>query len=247
MYYRRPSLWRFDDLDVQAREFAKAEARHGLKGMLAALPGCRYVNHPAANERAEVKPAQLQAAADAGLDVSATLITNDAAAVREFAAKHAPIVYKSLRGVPPAPGGEVAAIWTQRIDPADIDDDALTLTAHLFQAEVPKTADVRLTMVGNHAFAQAITTPGGELDWRRGDWEKLHHTPVPVPPHIHAAARAYLDIFGLAFGCFDFSLNESAGGDADWTFMECNPNGQWGWLPDAAAIASAFADILLKG
>ncbi|MFD4994827.1 hypothetical protein [Streptomyces buecherae] len=26
--------------------------------------------------------------------------------------------------------------------------------------------------------------------------------------------------------------------------IECNPNGQWGWLPDAPAIAEAFADIL---
>ncbi|MFJ3931302.1 hypothetical protein, partial [Streptomyces sp. NPDC090029] len=27
---------------------------------------------------------------------------------------------------------------------------------------------------------------------------------------------------------------------------ECNPNGQWGWLPDAPAITTAFADILTR-
>ncbi|MEV4010999.1 hypothetical protein AB0J35_10905 [Nonomuraea angiospora] len=32
-----------------------------------------------------------------------------------------------------------------------------------------------------------------------------------------------------------------------WTFIECNPNGQWGWLPDSDAIAAAFADTLLGG
>lgn len=26
--------------------------------------------------------------------------------------------------------------------------------------------------------------------------------------------------------------------------LECNPNGQWGWLPDAGDITTAFADIL---
>jgi hypothetical protein len=26
--------------------------------------------------------------------------------------------------------------------------------------------------------------------------------------------------------------------------IECNPNGQWGWLPDADDITAAFADIL---
>lgn len=30
-------------------------------------------------------------------------------------------------------------------------------------------------------------------------------------------------------------------------FIECNPNGQWGWLPDAAAITEAFADLLQNG
>ncbi|TDC11382.1 ATP-grasp ribosomal peptide maturase [Nonomuraea longispora] len=245
IYHRRPSLWRFNGLEPQAREFAMAEARHGLKGLLASLPARRYVNHPTANERAEVKPAQLQAAVDAGFDVSATLITNEPDAVRAFAAEHGPIVYKSLRGVPSVPGGEVAAIWTQRIDPADV-DESLAITAHLFQAEIPKTSDARVTVVANRVFAHEITTPDGALDWRSSDWAKLNHTTVQVPLDIQIAARRYLDTFGLVFGCFDFALQESPTGRR-WTFVECNPNGQWGWLPDSDTIASAFADALLEG
>ena len=59
----------------------------------------------------------------------------------------------------------------------------------------------------------------------------------------------YLDRFELAFGCFDFALEET-GDDAEpypWGFIECKPNGQWAWLPDAGAIADAFADTLLEG
>jgi len=245
IYHRRPSLWRFHDLEPQAREFAMAEARHGLKGLLAALPGCRYVNHPSANEQAEVKPAQLQAAVNAGFDVPATLITNDPDAVRAFAAEQGRIVYKSLRGVPTAPGGKVAAIWTQPVDPADV-DESLAITAHLFQAEIPKTSDARVTVVGRRVFAQEITTPDGTLDWRSIDWAKLDHAPVHVPPAVQVAACDYLDTFGLVFGCFDFALQKSGTGHR-WTFIECNPNGQWGWLPDSDAIAAAFADTLLEG
>ncbi|MEV0615281.1 hypothetical protein AB0I81_18305 [Nonomuraea sp. NPDC050404] len=57
---------------------------------------------------------------------------------------------------------------------------------------------------------------------------------------------AYLDFFALEFGCFDFALEESIKG-VKWTFIECNPNGQWAWLPDFEEMAHAFADVLLNG
>lgn len=59
VYHRRPSPWPFarrSDLGPQVREFATAEARHGLGGLLANLPRARYVNHPAAVTRADFKP-----------------------------------------------------------------------------------------------------------------------------------------------------------------------------------------------
>ncbi|MCF2434429.1 hypothetical protein LV779_04115 [Streptomyces thinghirensis] len=59
-----------------------------------------------------------------------------------------------------------------------------------------------------------------------------------------AALHSYLASFGLAFGCFDFALTGNGTTPDDWWAIECNPNGQWGWLPDAPAIAEAFADIL---
>lgn len=248
VYHRRPSPWPFArriDLTHQAREFATAEARHGLGGVLANLPRTRYVNHPAAVARADFKPAQLQTAARLGLAVPPTLITNDVEAARKFAAEHGPVVYKTFRGVPASPDGHTGAIWAQRIDPATL-DDTLSITAHQFQAEVPKTADIRITVVGSRVFAQRITTPDGALDWRRGDWGELIHCPIDVPERISTALHAYLDTFGLVFGCFDFALCEDAGESEGFRFMECNPNGQWGWLPDADAIAEAFADVLLE-
>lgn len=70
-----------------------------------------------------------------------------------------------------------------------------------------------------------------------------------MPAPIVAALHGYLDRFGLVFGCFDFALEPDGDGAEPyrWTFIECNPNGQWGWLPDSDAIADAFADTLLEG
>ncbi|MEU8247634.1 ATP-grasp ribosomal peptide maturase [Nonomuraea sp. NPDC048916] len=248
VYYRRPSPWRFNELDPQAREFAVAEARHGLKGLIANLEGCLYVNHPARNDWGEYKPAQLQTAVHVGLEVPATLITNDLKAVGGFALNHGPMIYKSFRGMPSAPGGEVAAIWTQRVDPMAV-DESVAVTAHMFQAEVLKDSDARVTVVGSRVFASEITNPGGVLDWRHGDWAALEHSPIRVPSSVVIALHGYLDHFGLVFGCFDFALEKAKTGTGPyrWIFLECNPNGQWGWLPDAGAIAEAFAETLLEG
>ncbi|GAB2462530.1 ATP-grasp ribosomal peptide maturase [Streptomyces incanus] len=245
VYYRRPTPYgaRFAHLPRQQRDFAAAEARHGLGGVLNDLPGARYVNHPAAVARADFKPAQLRRFARLGLRIPPTLVTNDVKAAREFAVAHGPVVCKTFRGLPAGDDGCAGAIWTLRVDPKDF-DDTLTATAHLFQAEIPKTGDVRVTVVGRQVFAQQIAAPDGALDWRRGDWGALLHAPLSVPPPIEAALHTYLSSFGLVFGCFDFALTGDGDDPEHWTAIECNPNGQWGWLPDAEDITEAFADLL---
>jgi ATP-grasp ribosomal peptide maturase len=240
VYHRRPGPWRFEHLSGQARDFSTAEARHGLGGLLAALPVLQ-ANHPLANARAEYKPAQLQVASELGFTVPATLITNDLAAAREFAAEYRPVVYKTFRGVPPA-GGYAGAIWTQRIEAADL-EESLAVTAHLFQEEIDKIADARVTVVGRRVFASLIETPDRLLDWRAGDWDQLSCTPVDVPDPVVKAIYRYLDRFGLVFGCFDFAVDH----DRHWHWIECNPNGQWGFLPDSGCIADAFAALLQAG
>ncbi|MFD9059177.1 ATP-grasp ribosomal peptide maturase [Streptomyces albidoflavus] len=245
VYYRRPTPYaaRYQHLPIQQRDFATAEARHGLGGVLNHLHGATYVNHPGSVTAADFKPAQLQLAPQVGLAIPPTLVTNDIGDVHAFAAEHGPLIYKTFRGLPRDQDGHTGAIWAQRVVP-DTLDDTLSVTAHLFQAEVPKTGDVRVTVVGRRVFAQRIAALDGALDWRRGDWDKLQHTPMCVPMSVETALHSYLAAFGLVFGCFDFALTGEGDRLEDWVFIECNPNGQWGWLPDADAIAESFAEIL---
>ena len=238
VYWRRPSPWRYDTLPQQAREFARAEARHGMFGVLTGLP-VRYVSHPIAVAHADYKPVQLTTAAELGFTVPPTLITNDLQQAQQFARDHAPVVYKSFRGVPAAEDGRTGAIWTQRITPGEL-DSSIAVCPHMLQTEIAKTADVRVTVVGTSVFASTIETPE---HWRAGDWDTLSYEPYEVPGPVAEALIRYLDHFGLAFGCFDFALDTHD----ELCWIECNPNGQWGFLPDAPAIADAFAALLQAG
>lgn len=244
VYWRRPTPYTVDlAMNQQTARWAVAEARYGLGGVLAALPGAHYLNHPWRNRDAEYKPAQLARAAHCGLTVPPTLITNDPGRARAFTAEHGPVLYKPLRESDYADvEGRSLTVWIDDVTPDQI-DDRIRHTAHLFQQRVTKTADIRLTAVGEHLFAVRIDGSSG-VDWRR-HYDRLTYTPIPVPPEIAKGVRVYLDAFGLVFGAFDFGLDP----DGLWHWYECNPNGQWAWFPDhiTAPITAALADQLQHG
>lgn len=244
VYYRRPTRYvPPDGLDDQDQDFAAAQFRHGLGGLLAAFPGCLYVNHPHRNSGAEFKPRQITEAVRAGLDVPPTLVTNDPLAARSFTKEYGPVVYKPLRSTEYREGGELRTIWVRPVE-ADEIGDGVAVCPHLFQQAVTKTADVRVAAVGDRLFATCITTDGDHLDWRL-QYDVITYTPIDVPFPVRQGIHTYLKAFDLVFGAFDFALE--AGGA--WRFLECNPNGQWAFVDrdTTGAITRALADLLEKG
>ncbi|AQS68560.1 ATP-grasp ribosomal peptide maturase [Streptomyces pactum] len=241
LYHRRPSPYRTENGE-QAARFAAQENRRGFGGVLGALPGCLYLSHPQAIARAEYKPAQLDAAARAGLIVPATLISNDPGEAEQFCAEQA-TVYKPLHAGSYDVGGEPAGIWTAPVEAGQI-DGAVRHSAHPFQAQVPKVADVRAVAVGEQVFSARITAPPGVVDWR-AEYQSLTYEPVACPDETRGALVRFLASFGLNFGAFDFAVTA----DGAWWFLECNPNGQWAWLEDSAGlpITHAVADLLENG
>ncbi|MEW1671977.1 ATP-grasp ribosomal peptide maturase [Streptomyces noursei] len=242
MYWRRPTWPHFDHLDASDARYAEAQVRHGLGGTLYALPNCRYVNHPLSNRTAEHKPLQLAAAQHLGLTVPPTLISNDLKTIREFIAEHDSVIFKALRWTPYRRADGVGlTTWTEPVTADDV-DERVTVTPHLFQAQVPKIADVRVVIVGPTVFA--IRIDSDLLDWR-ADYSALTYTPMDLPTGVERALIAHLDHFGLASGSFDLCITPD--GDLHW--LELNPNGQWGWLEDETGlpITQAFADLLEQG
>lgn len=238
MYYRRPTGFAFHHLTEQDARFAVTQARYGLGGVMASLPGCLYVNHPHRIGDAEFKPSGLAAAVEAGFLVPPTLITSSADAARAFVQRHGSVVYKPLNNPVYRVDGVPSVVKVAEVAAEDI-DDSVAGTAHLFQKRVPKKGDVRVTVIGSKVFCVRIDSD--LLDWRT-DYGRLTYTPVKPPPGVERALHHYMDRFELVFGAFDFCMDE----DARWWFLECNPSGQWYWLEPETGLpmCAALADLL---
>jgi ATP-grasp ribosomal peptide maturase len=248
VYYRRPTRFTFPDgLSEADRIYGAVEARLGLGGVLSALE-CLYVNHPHNVARAEYKPLQHTVAAQAGLIMPATLISNDHAAAVDFAQTVAgPMVCKTLSSLALGdPYGAPRITYTTRVTVDDIDPDAFAASAHCLQAWVDKAFDARVTMVGHRPYGVAIhaDSPTACVDWR-ADYGALRYSPIQPPAEVTAAMGRYLDLFGLSFGAFDFGITDAG----QWLAYECNPSAQWLWLEHQTSIdiSAALAELLVAG
>ncbi|MFI1729387.1 ATP-grasp ribosomal peptide maturase [Streptomyces acidicola] len=238
LYYRRPSGFTFSHLDNQTARFAVTQARYGLGGVMASLPGCLYVNHPHRIGDAEFKPSGLAAAAACGFRIPPTMVASGPDAARAFIKAHGSVIYKPLSTPLYRIDGVSCTVQVREVTAGEI-DDAVAGTAHLFQQRIDKTGDVRVTVIGNQVFCVRIDSD--LLDWR-SDYSRLRYSVVQPPPGIFEALSAYLDRFRLVFGAFDFAVDRQG----QWWFLECNPSGQWAWLEPETGLPmmAAMADLL---
>jgi ATP-grasp ribosomal peptide maturase len=226
-------------VEVPHADWVRAEAVAGLRGVLAVLP---WLNNPDDIRAAEHKPLQLATAAQVGLTVPATVVTNDPTEARAFAEVHGPIIYKPLTmGI--LEGNRV--IYACPVDPATL-DDGVAVTAHLFQQQVEKAYELRVTVVDGNVFAARIDalTDKGRRDWR-ADYRNLRYSADTLPDEVAEKVRRFLKLRRLRFAALDFVVTP----DGEHVFLEANPNGQWAWIehetdmPIAAAIADALEGV----
>ncbi|WP_416970260.1 ATP-grasp ribosomal peptide maturase [Streptomyces sp. 4F14] len=241
VWWRRPNEFVTpDDWPGPARALAVSEARSGLLGVLGSLP-VRWINHPAQDSAANYKPRQLAVAARVGLETPRTIITSDPERARRFAGD-GEVIYKGLGGGVLGPGGQRQFLPVSLVR-ADEMDDGVTGTAHLFQENVEKAYEVRLTVIGSRMFPVAIHagSEAARLDWRT-DYRSLTYSRVDMPSAVEKGVRRLMDELGLFFGALDFVVTP----DGRWKFLEINPNGQWHWLAVKADVplVEAMADAL---
>lgn len=229
-----PSLSPTDD------DYRQAECDSFIQGLLWSIPAV-WINDPRAERLAVRKLVQLRAAADAGLAVPETLVTNDPAEASAFiASRPGRVVYKRT-GTRRAEFSE-----TRLIEERDIARLASIRTSPTtFQDYVDAVADIRVAWIDGEEHAVRIDSQSGSgrVDSRLDIG--VAFTPYAMPPSVSTALAELMNGLGLAFGVCDLRV----GVDGEIYFLEVNPQGQFAFMEikTGLPIVDSLADLLATG
>lgn len=232
-------------LTPQDRRHAEREARTGFDGVVCSL-AARHVNHPH-HVAALSKPVELVLAAQCGLDVPETVISNSSDQVRAFADGPHGVVRKLFSCHVVDDTGCSMIGHTRLVTDDDLAElDQVELTAHQVQYYVDKLMDVRVVVVGDRIFPVAIhpLSDVARIDFR-ADYRALRHEVIELPAAVMQGIRRFMAESGLLMASMDFSV----GRDGRYYFLESNPaGGQYGWLEakTGVCITDAVADLLAE-
>lgn len=212
-------------------------------------PNARWVNHPRANEAANVKTEQLRRAASVGLLVPQTLVSDRPLDIRAFGSRHGgTLVTKLLTPGTPLVDFETEqyTVFTNRVHLGSVSDASLAAAPAIYQPEVRKRREARAILIGDRVVTCAFESQASDataLDWRHYDFDRVRHYPLDLPSTVEDSLRDYARSFGLEFVAFDLSETENG-----WVFFEANPGGQWLWLEEKGGVdvAGPLADHLMS-
>lgn len=235
------------DMDRQLRSASFTESQRAVQGMLAGMEV--FTLDPIERIRAaEHKPLQLRVAKRLGLEIPRTLLTNDASVVRDFAARcGGKLITKMMASFAVYEDGKEMVVFTNPVTEEHLADlSGLDLCPMVFQENVPKALELRVTVVGERVFAASIDSQSSKRaqhDWRRdgnemvGDWKRYD-----LPEVVTTKLLRLMDYFRLNYGAIDLIVTP----DGRYVFLEINPAGEFFWLERAPGlpIADALADVL---
>ncbi|HEX6900448.1 MAG TPA: hypothetical protein VF789_12065 [Thermoanaerobaculia bacterium] len=230
--------------------FAETECSVFRRSALSVLAdGAFWVNSPDAANRASRKILQHKLALEVGLSVPDTIYTNDPQKIRGFIrSHHGTAVYKPFRGVAWRTPDRSWVPFTSEVSEATlVEADLLQLVPGIYQELLPKSYEIRVTVMGRQVFAAKILsqeTASGKLDWRKS-YGELRMEPIELPAEVSSRCLKLMARLDLVFGCFDFVVTPAK----EYYFLEVNEMGQFLFVERFTdlPLLDAFSDFLISG
>lgn len=257
VWFRRPAApsKEFPNALEADQEFLQTEWRRYINNVYAVateVTDALWVNPPAAATNGENKITQLRAAGKAGLSFPETLMSSDPEQIRRFVDRHERVVYKPFQthSWQDSATGKIYSTYARIVDAGMLESDAsLRQCPGIYQQVVRKQHDVRVTIVGERAFAVRIDSPdrGDFIDWRIGSIsETMQASIVELPSGYLDRLQSLMRDMGIVFGCADLAID--AAGEPH--FLEINQAGQFLFIEQAlpeVPLLHALCALLAQG
>lgn len=255
VWYRRPDFPKQmpytinDEID----RHNKLESKQFFLYLMYYLSDIYSIGNHFYDKRANSKMLQSKLAVELGMSIAPTCLSNIKEDVVRFSNDFEYVGLKCLRDHwMKTEDGKVYDLCTQKVAAKLLrsqPEESFNQTVVFAQQYVEKKYELRITVMGPHIFtckldSQAQTPSTGSIDWRQGYDYGLKHEIIETPSILDVFCKQYLSRFNLNFGCFDFIVTP----EDEYVFLECNPNGQWGWIEDECNIpmSEAMLDCLLN-
>jgi len=226
-------------------DFVRRELATIMDSFLEAIPSNLQINPSYADRISGNRLLQARKAREAGFRVPETLVTQDAAVAREFLSSHPRAVTKAISFGRTSYSSESESFAHTSEVPANPELKGLDYCPSLFQENIAKHFDWRITSVGRQVFAARMKFKTGDaVDWRCEPRASSAFEAAAAPKDVTDRLAALSILSGIVYGAHD--LIETATGE--FIFIETNPAGQWGWLEVTIGlpVGRAIADELMR-
>jgi glutathione synthase/RimK-type ligase-like ATP-grasp enzyme len=239
-WFRRPGQVKPAEHSPDVDEYVRLQASDAVRAVYSALEG-RWLSSPDAIRVAEDKMTQLRRAAEWGLRVPHTCMSNDPEEVRKFndRAGGSTVVKPSRVQGAYLDGGfrfPLAARWDGAAS-----DVSIAAAPSIFQEVIEKVIEVRAVVIGDRVFAAEVPATE-DIDVRAHDIDETYRR-HELPPEVADKLRDLTHGFGVRFASADLVVTPAG----EYVFLDLNPNGQWLWLETQAGLplTDAVVDYFL--
>lgn len=243
VWFRRTKLPKVEGLTGEETAYVLGEIDDFFTNLFSILPA-KWLSPPSAVYEAENKLLQLKTAQRLGFIVPETLVTNSKEELKEFYRMNdRDIIIKPIAQTRISHREDSAFIFTNSVPQSLMEQiEEFDLIPCIFQKNILKDYEIRVTVVGEKVFAAAVYSQADDetkVDWRR---KRLEFVETTLPTEIEDLCVRLLKELNLRFGAIDLIKTPNG----EYVFLEINPNGQWAWIENETGqkISDAIIEYL---
>ncbi len=218
-------------LKCSTAEHLSSEQYGVSKYLFNTLRDKKWLTKPATLRKYNHKMDQLMIAKQVGLEIPATIVTNQRVELGKFISTHGKVICKSITDAEVFLYNDNMYVpYTITLSSSDLHEVPKQFFPSLFQEALDKDFEIRTFFLNGEMYSMAMFTQSSEgtkSDFRKYNYSRpTRSVPFKLPESISQKIAAFMALFDLNCGSVDLIRTK----DGKYYFLEVNPTGQFGMV-----------------